>query len=89
MVYVARAKATDLRRQVGDVCNIRVGELRTTKDGGRGSQEIGPHRIASRNEMKTGYIYEGDDWVQGGEIITSSEKACKDCSGRGADGLDR
>jgi len=27
--------------------------------------------------MKKGYIYEGDDWVLGGEIITSPEKLSK------------
>ena len=27
--------------------------------------------------MKEGYIYEGDDWVQGGEMITSPEKLAK------------
>jgi hypothetical protein len=27
--------------------------------------------------MKTGYVYEGDDWVPGGEIITSPEKLAK------------
>ena len=27
--------------------------------------------------MKKGYVYEGDDWVQGGELITSPEKLAK------------
>jgi len=27
--------------------------------------------------MKTGYVYEGDDWVQGGEMIASPEKLAK------------
>lgn len=27
--------------------------------------------------MKPGYFYEGDDWAQGGEIITSPEKLAK------------
>jgi hypothetical protein len=27
--------------------------------------------------MKKGYVHEGDDWVQGGEVITSPEKLAK------------
>ena len=27
--------------------------------------------------MKKGYVYEGDDWVQGGEMITSPEQLAK------------
>ena len=27
--------------------------------------------------MKTGYVYEGNDWVQGGEMITSPDKLAK------------
>lgn len=27
--------------------------------------------------MKKGFVYEGDDWVQGGEMITSQEKLAK------------
>lgn len=27
--------------------------------------------------MKKGYVYEGDDWVQGGELITSPETLAK------------
>ena len=36
-----------------------------------------PARSAAENEMKSGYVYEGDDWMQGGETITSPENLAK------------
>jgi hypothetical protein len=48
-----------------------------------------PARSGAENEMNKGYVYEGDDWVQGGEMIYIAGQACEDCNGLGADDFDR
>jgi hypothetical protein len=33
--------------------------------------------LVREKEMKNGFVYEGDDWIQSGEVFTSPEKLKK------------